>query len=542
MGASKWLRRIPLLLCPGLVTLPKFPPPVKRICVITSSSEDDIPIFKKHGDFPDPSRYIPTTRHEFVVRRVALNNAKAEIDKVVNEGFDFYLNYMCGGAGDAKGLEATRYLESKGASILNNSFDFLKNNDLDSLRAANDSTFCVPQDIAGKYPKIVRFDDGCSSLDLDVQSLCNNEEEVNERLSYLKQQNDPLKISVHDHMIGDRFSVTVLEMGRKVVSLTPLQFSFPLEGVNGHSGAKSSDFTSVQDERRKKLQEAAEQAFKAVNGAGFARVDMCAEEETGDVYVLGVVSNPLIFFPPDNKFGDDDVIGSQLGGGHASFIDVLIATKRIQLSSHQKQDTSTAEFFDSLAPQYDKVLEAISFGKIHSYFAQKYDFSGTVLDVACGTGSFGKALADQAIKAELTGIELSPGMAASPYAKKYYKQPVKVGPMQELTMQEGEYDHVVCLGSLHLVDAIDVTALLTRMFMLARKAVSFDIDDLDEQYCGFFQKWESQTVIYPNIIATIRAFGVPEGWKQVEEEKHFLSKHPVKGTDVYHVSFRFERV
>jgi hypothetical protein len=80
------------------------------------------------------------------------------------------------------------------------------------------------------------------------------------------------------------------------------------------------------------------------------------------------------------------------------------------------------------------------------------------------------------------------------------------------------------------------------MFMLARKAVSFDIDDLDEAYCGFFQKWESQTVIYPNIVATIRAFGVPEGWKQVEEEKHFLSKHPVKGTDVYHVSFRFERV
>jgi hypothetical protein len=310
----------------------------------------------------------------------------------------------------------------------------LKNNSFDLLRATNDSTFFVPQDTVGKYPKIAKFDDGCSSLDFGLQSLSNTEEELNEKLSSLKQQNDLSKIIIHDHVIGDRFSVIVLEMGRKVVALTPLQLAFPQDGAADHDGAKSSSPIFMQDERRKKVQEAAEQAFKAIRGAGFARIDICIEEETGNVYVLGVVSNPLIFFPLDNKHGDDTIISHQLGGGHASFIDVLIATKRIQLSSHQKQDTSTAEFFDSLAPQYDKVLEAISFGKIHSYFAQKYDFSGTVLDVACGTGSFGKALADQGIKAELTGIELSPGMAAAPYAKKYYKQPVKVGPMQELTM------------------------------------------------------------------------------------------------------------
>lgn len=80
------------------------------------------------------------------------------------------------------------------------------------------------------------------------------------------------------------------------------------------------------------------------------------------------------------------------------------------------------------------------------------------------------------------------------------------------------------------------------MFMLARKSVSFDIDDLDEKFAGFVQKWDSDSIVYPYIIERIRQMGTPHGWKLVEEKKHFLSPHPVtKGTDVNHVSFRFER-
>lgn len=87
--------------------------------------------------------------------------------------------------------------------------------------------------------------------------------------------------------------------------------------------------------------------------------------------------------------------------------------------------------------------------------------------------------------------------------------------------QKGEYT------SLHLLEQL----------FLAHRAVSFDVDDLDGAYCGIFQVLESQTVVYPSIVTTMRAFEVTEEETQEknDNEKH-LSEYLVKGTGIYCVT------
>lgn len=324
---------------------------------------------------------------------------------------------------DGAGVAATKHLESKGAVLLTNPSSFLTKNTLNALRKVTDTAFEVPSDTPGKYPKVVRFEDGSGSFDLTEDSICHTEEEVTSKIASLKQKNATATIITRDHIVGKSCSAIVIGMGRQAFALDPLEHTF-LQGSHSY----------VVGEQRKSLQTAAEKAFKAVGGSGYARVDLIVEEATNKIHVVEVVGTPLIFFPVDNKLGDDTVISDKYPGGHASLMDMLIATKRILLNTNQEQDTTTAGFFDKLAPQYDKVLEQITFGKIHAFFAQNHDFTGTVLDVACGSGAFGKALDDQGQKVEISGLELSPGMAGSPFAKKFYKQPVRVGPMQELIM------------------------------------------------------------------------------------------------------------
>lgn len=48
----------------------------------------------QYDELPDPSRYIPKERHEFVTHYVTKGNAKAEIDEICKEHFDMFMNYM----------------------------------------------------------------------------------------------------------------------------------------------------------------------------------------------------------------------------------------------------------------------------------------------------------------------------------------------------------------------------------------------------------------------------------------------------------------
>lgn len=119
---------------------------------------------------------------------------------------------------------------------------------------------------------------------------------------------------------------------------------------------------------------------------------------------------------------------------HTAFFDMLLATKRIQLGYNFNKNNHVAGVYDRFAEKYHESRAGTEFTKTQQFFAANYDFSGTVLDLACGTGGFGEILDAHGVSAEVTGVEITEGMLESPCIKQFYKKPLLAGPMEELMM------------------------------------------------------------------------------------------------------------
>ena len=349
------------------------------------------------------------------------------------------------------GVEATRYLETKGVPILTNPSTFLAKNKLDLQRAAEKTGLRVPGNTPGKYPKIVKYSDGYGSLSLDGKSICYTEKEVVDRVALLQKEDTPFGIIVQDYIIGKECSAIVVEMGKEVVALTPLQYVFPKDTPENEAfltwynkfeavdkGIIKYEFLEDQP-HMKNLQKAAVDAFKAIGvsgGGGWARVDMRLEESTGNVYVIEVNCIPVVFYPKGNTLGDDLVVGEKFPGGQAAFFDMLLATKQMQLGWNRAENDHVAEIYNKFAPTYHSVWSSSRLSEMQKNLITNWNYSGTILDVACGTGGFGELLHARGIQAEVTGIDVSPGMLENVNCKKYYKE-LRVGPMEEQIMVSG---------------------------------------------------------------------------------------------------------
>lgn len=87
-----------------------------------------------------------------------------------------------------------------------------------------------------------------------------------------------------------------------------------------------------------------------------------------------------------------------------------------------------------------------------------------------------------------------------------------------------------------------LNAVLARMFMLARKSVSFEIDDLSCEYIDAVYKQEGGQFVNFNNTQAVQEFGIPKGWKKVHNERAFLYSSPNTKIDVFGWMMRFERI
>lgn len=100
------------------------------------------------------------------------------------------------------GIEATKYLETRGVPILANPSTFLAKNKLGLQLAAMSFGLRVPQDTLGRYPKIVKYADSYGSLKLDYESICHSEQEALKRVAYLMDGNESFRVTAQDYIIG----------------------------------------------------------------------------------------------------------------------------------------------------------------------------------------------------------------------------------------------------------------------------------------------------------------------------------------------------
>jgi hypothetical protein len=104
----------------------------------------------------------------------------------------------------------------------------------------------------------------------------------------------------------------------------------------------------------------------------------------------------------------------------------------------------------------------------------------------------------------------------------------------------GEFDHIVCFGALHFLDTVHLNAVLARMFMLARKSITFEIDDMSQEYIDELKK--RYGLLNSNNVEAMEEFGTPKGWRNVHHQREYLFKSPTTNIDVSGYAMRFERI
>jgi len=83
--------------------------------------------------------------------------------------------------------------------------------------------------------------------------------------------------------------------------------------------------------------------------------------------------------------------------------------------------------------------------------------------------------------AQISGIDISALSLQKPNVLEHYAQPTTLGYMQNEIMkcEEKSFDHVVCYGALHFLDRTEFMAVVSRMFMISRKSVFFEVADVN---------------------------------------------------------------
>ncbi|KAK2590503.1 hypothetical protein QQS21_011819 [Conoideocrella luteorostrata] len=445
----------------------------------------------------DLSRYIPPSRHQFETLYISKSNAEAEIDEICKDNYDVFLNYMAvDWDHDVLTVAAiTTYLEAKGFTFLNR------------------PCLIPTTDARGET---CRFEIPVKTHEINLE-----------------------------HFKGKKWITLAMDMGREAMAFSPIQCATSrcLDGQCLH--LTCTDFVWVkEDALQSMLKSIALDVLKASSG-GFVRVEASLRGEADSMYLEGLLCTPRAFYCKKHSTYEDMVIEKEFPGGQMAFFDMLITSKQIRSGQDHVRNQHLARVYDGFAPRYHAARADTGLSRMQEDMSRKYDFSGTVLDLACGNGEFGATLHEHGIATKVTGIDVSEGMTRSSYIQDHYEKPLLIGPMDELVMASSsampEFDHVVCFAAFQFLDPVHLTACLARMFMVAQKSVTAIHEDLSDAYIDDMKKRNGELCSNFNHISTLEEFGIPRGWKQVHTERIPLYDNPSLGEAVYGFGIRFER-
>ncbi|KAE8382757.1 hypothetical protein BDV26DRAFT_224172 [Aspergillus bertholletiae] len=332
-----------------------------------------------------------------------------------------------------------------------------------------------------------------------------------------------------------------MEMGLDTMAFTPAQYAASEDFRRENLDAPLADVSWVEEGPLQSILKSTARDVLQSSSNGFVRVEASLNIEPGHIYLEGLLHTPRAFSAEKYNTYEDVVIEKEFPGGHAAFFDMLITSKQIRLGRDHERNQHLAGVYDGFAPRYHAARANTGLSRMQQDLSKDYDFSGTVLDLACGNGEFGAMLHEHGVSAKISGIDVSEGMTRSSYIQDHYEKPLFIGPMDELIMRMADFDHVVCFAAFQFLDPIHLTACLARMFMVAQKSVTAIHEDLSGAYIDNMKKRNGELCSNFNHISTLDEFGVPRGWQQVRKERFPLYDNPNLGETVYGFIIRFEK-
>ncbi|KAK3295229.1 uncharacterized protein B0H64DRAFT_142509 [Chaetomium fimeti] len=240
------------------------------------------------------------------------------------------------------------------------------------------------------------------------------------------------------------------------------------------------------------------------------------------------------------------------------------------------------QVYDSYADSYEDGAEETRQRTFQRDVFNRFPHHGFTLDLGCGTGGAGMLIRQSPLNSSsasgnvggpgdastrpnvyVHGVDVSARMLNRPWCVRYYdstqrgliqdvlmdpdaawlQHAVRTGAAESGGLSAGPVvDHITCFGALHFLDPSQFEAVLSRVFVLARRSVMFDIDD----FCPFYMQHVLENLGEGfrnyNHMAAYRKFGTPPGWAKVAEEEAVLYRMENCGVDVRGVLVRFERV
>ncbi|GAB0136379.1 hypothetical protein EsDP_00004680 [Epichloe bromicola] len=565
-----------------------------RICVFQSSYEGSGSVLQDIDDVPSqPGAF--TSQHKFETRFIHKDKAQQEIDAAVAEGFDFYFNFLWGTLDDpVAGVIASRYFESLGLPSCGiRSWERSKTKNDFYKTARLHGAPLVPG--VDRFPLFVKPANGCASQLIDEHSVCHNQEELDLALRRISTSllearirrahalgiEDPFKyasscdclgrdsddIVVQEYIEGRDYSCSVVKMGQSCIALAPIVYNMkqPANKESFLTFDRKFDeetYTELLQKRDNpmlfgRLQQVAIEAFMVTDCKDSnmgCDVDLRATP-TGEVFAIEVNPQPATFLP-EGVYQDLPIIHS-LPGGHPAVINIFIANYMLHHPGQWDHQSKVASEYDGFAPKYDTAVNGSPMLASAKRLADRFEFSGTVLDLGCGTGFFGRLLADKSKKSSslaaskqesrLLGCDISPGMLETCRTSGLYDV-LYLASMEAtlLKISNSDYakdvDHITSFSAIHFLRPEMFSFVMVLCFVLANRSITINVDEIPDSYNENLKEKGLDFMHSINHLANMEAFGEPKGWRLVSREREYSWTSPTTGDRVNTTYFRFERV
>ena len=314
-----------------------------KVCVLYSSHEVSLEAVPAPTRVPiEVAEYGP--RHEYAYYELTKTTAVRDLTKLVKRGFDVFLN-LCDGAWDEArpGIEVVSALErlevaftGAGTAFYEPSREVMKMvcYYLDILyprgcavRGADESAMVTSR---LRFPMIVKHPNSYNSIGLSPTSRVQTLAELEEQIDRMTDRFGGAL--VEEFVEGREFTVLVTSQADthsmpKVYP--PVECVFPPGETFKHYDLKWRDYRLLEwrpvtdDELARQLMRISAELFRGLGGSGYARCDIRVDS-AGIPYMLEINPNCSVFYPPDAPGGADAVLHS-IPGGHAEFIETILA-------------------------------------------------------------------------------------------------------------------------------------------------------------------------------------------------------------------------
>ncbi len=309
-----------------------------RICILESESTEENQMIQ-YPTYISP--YLP--EHAFETHRIVLATAKEQVEALIKQNFDVFINLCDGAAGSGSaGIEVVQILERHGVAFTGADEPFYEPTrqqmkDVCKAKGINYPAYAFARSTSKlekvcqhlKFPLIVKPASGYGSVGVlkssKVYDFAALEVEVARILDKF-----PAAL-IEEFISGREFTVLIAENANDPQGpfvYPPIEFRFPEGEEFKHYDLKWFDYQGmsthsvINEALVERLKHMAKGLFLGLKGRSYARCDIRMDDK-GELYMLEINPNCGVFYAPKDA-GSADFILLNDKKGHRGFLELLI--------------------------------------------------------------------------------------------------------------------------------------------------------------------------------------------------------------------------